>query len=115
VPSIRSFSRRILRKTARIASACETCGQPVRLTVSPATVEWAEPRFPVVSFLAPQAERFQQDVLENFCHYVHFFGSPEDGETWVARHPGTFLLRLEEAFELARRMNRLQFGVLVGA
>ena len=28
----------------------------------------------------------------------------------VARHPGTFVLAIEEAFELGRRFNRVTFG-----
>ncbi len=107
------FLPELLGKTARIESACESSGQSVELTVSPTGVEWVEPRFPVVSFLAPDASRFQQDIIKNFCHFVHFFRAREDGEAWVARNPGTFLLTLDEAFELARRKNRLQFGALL--
>ncbi|MGH7820905.1 MAG: organomercurial lyase [Candidatus Binatia bacterium] len=107
------FLPELLGRTARVESACETSGEPVRLTVSPAAIEGAEPSSPVMSFLAPEASRFQQDVIENFCHYVHFFRSREDGEKWVGRAPGTFLLTLDEAFEIARRKNRLQFGALL--
>lgn len=107
------FLPELLGKTARVESACETSGQPVRLTVSPAAVERVEPSSPMVSFLAPEASRFQQDVIKNFCHYVHFFRSRQDGEAWVGKNPGTFLLTLEEASELARRKNRLQFGALL--
>ena len=109
------FLPALLRETARVESACATSGEPVRLTVSPTTIERSEPALPVVSFVAPEASRFQQDVINNFCHYVHFFRSRNDGEAWVARHPGTFLLTLEEAFELAQRKNRLQFGELLTA
>ena len=104
------FLPELLGKTARVESACETSGWPVRLTVSRTAVESAEPASPVLSFLAPEASRFQGDVIKNFCHYVHFFRSREDGEAWVARNPGTFLLTLDEAVELARQKNRLQFG-----
>ncbi len=109
------FLPELLGKTARIESACETSGLSVRLTVSPAAVERVEPRSPVVSFLAPDAARLQQDVIKNFCHYVHFFRGREDGEVWVARNPGTFLLTLDEAFELALLKNQLQFGTVLRA
>jgi len=104
------FLPELLGKTARIESTCETSGEPVRLTVSPAAIERAEPSSPVVSFVAPDASRFQQDLINSFCHYVHFFRAEEAGEAWIAKNPGTFLLTLDEAFELARRKNELQFG-----
>src|SRR5712692_6167716 len=47
---------------------------------------------------------------QNFCHYIHFFRSRKDGEAWIAKTPGTFILSLDEATDLARRKNQLQFG-----
>ena len=107
------FLPELLGKTARVESACEMSGQPVRLTVSPAAVEAAEPASPFVSFVAPEASRFQGDIIKRFCHYVHFFRSRDDGEAWIAKTPGTFLLTLDEAVELARLKNRVQFGALL--
>lgn len=40
---------------------------------------------------------------------MFFFASPEAGAAWSARRPGTFLLSLAQAFELARRKNGVQF------
>ena len=107
------FLPELLGKTARVESACESSGDPVRLTVSPTGVESVEPASPVVSFLAPDAWRFRQNIMQNFCHYIHFFRSHQDGAAWIAEHPGTFLLTLDEAVELARRKNRAQFGALL--
>ncbi len=107
------FLPELLGRTARVESACEASGQPVRLMVSPARVESAEPASLFVSFLAPDVSRLQQDVIRNFCHYVHFFRSREDGQAWTAKAPGTFLLTLDEAVELARRTNDVRFGALL--
>ena len=107
------FLPELLGKTARVESACAMSGQPVRLTVSPAGVESADPASPFVSFLAPEACRFQGDIIKRFCHYVHFFRSRDDGEAWIAKTPGTFLLTLDEAVELARLKNYAQFGALL--
>lgn len=103
------FLPELLGETARVESRCETSGETVRLTVSPTAIERCDPASPVVSFLAPVAARFRENVLESFCHHVHFFRSRADGEAWVARREGTFLLSLDEAFQLARRKNALQF------
>jgi hypothetical protein len=40
-----------------------------------------------------------------FCHYIHFFVDAQAGEKWTSEHPGTYLISLEEAFELGRLTN----------
>lgn len=44
-----------------------------------------------------------------------FFASPEAGATWVEEHPGTFLLSLDQGFELGRRFNGLRLGPELGS
>jgi hypothetical protein len=62
----------------------------------------------VISFLGPDG-RFEADVREGFCHYVLFFASRVAGERWTGGHPGTFLVSVEEAAEIARRLARAVF------
>jgi alkylmercury lyase len=107
------FLSELLGKTARVESSCEMSGEVVRLTVSPAGVEFAEPVPLVISFLDPVASRFQLNIVQNFCHYIHFFRTSADGEAWTTQNPGTFLLTLDEAAELARIKNEAQFGGLL--
>jgi hypothetical protein len=85
----------------------------VRLSVYPKRIESVDPDSVCISFLTPDSSRFQQDIVQNFCHYIHFFRSPRDGEAWIAKRPGTFILSLDEATELARQKNELQFGPLL--
>lgn len=64
----------------------------------------------MVSFLSPDGT-WDSDVVTSFCHYVRHFTSADSGERWVAEHPGTFLLTVEEAVELGRRhADRLRSG-----
>ena len=107
------FLPELLGKSARVDSICEATGTPVRLCISPNRVESVDPGPVCISFLAPDRSRFQQDIVQNFCHYVHFFRSRKDGEAWIAKTPGTFILSLDEATGLARRKNQLQFGSLL--
>jgi alkylmercury lyase len=107
------FLPALVGKTARVESACGTSGELVRLVVSPAGVESSEPPSPVLSFLDPIAARFDQNVIQNFCHYIHFFRSGADGDAWITKNPGTFLLTLDDAAELARLKNQGQFGGLL--
>jgi alkylmercury lyase len=107
------FLPELLGKSARVDSICVASGEPVRLRISPKRVESVDPGSVCISFLTPDSSRFQQDIVQNFCHYIHFFRSRKDGEAWIAKTPGTFILSLDEATELARRKNQLQFGSLL--
>ena len=84
-----------------VHSICPVTGQMISLRVSPNAVESVEPDEVVVSFLEP-SRPFDADVIQSFCHYVHFFATTEAGQKWTSEHPGTFLISLEDAFELGR-------------
>lgn len=62
-----------------------------------------------MSFLEPGG-RFDSGVITRFCHYVHFFATSQAGERWAAGHPGTFLLTLGDAYDLATRVNKRMFS-----
>lgn len=103
------FLPELIGQTAAIESTCPTTGQTIRLRVGASAVEDMTPASTVVSFLRPEG-KFDAHVIESFCHYVHFFASPEAAETWTAEHPGTFTLSLTEAFEIAQLTNRAKFA-----
>ncbi len=111
------FLPELIQQTARVESTCPVTEGKIRLLVSPNRIENRQPTEPVMSFLRPHAGKIRQDVIQHFCHYVHFFSSAEAGAEWVARHEGTFVLSLDQAGELARRKNQAQYGSLkeVGA
>jgi alkylmercury lyase len=87
---------------ARVESADPVSGEPIALTVTPDGVRDLAPRAARMSMLAPDGP-FGHDIVESFCHDVHFFASEATGKHWVAEHPGTFLLTVDEAFEVATR------------
>lgn len=99
------FIMPLVGATARVTSQCPETGEAVSLTVSPQAVSKVEPADTVVSFLAPE-RRFDADVRVTFCHYVLFFASRQAGERWTAEHPDTFLVSVEEAAEIGRRVVR---------
>ena len=107
------FIPEILGKSARVQSPDPATGETVRLVVSPDRVESVDPTDAVVSFLLPDADQFRTsaaNVMAQFCHFVFFFTSRSSGERWVAKHPGTFLYSLDDAFALAKRLNAKNFG-----
>ncbi len=110
------FIPEILGRSAEVESTCPETGELVRLVVTPEGIESAEPETAVVSFLLPDANGFDRsaaNVMANFCHFVYFLATPEAGETWARKHPGTFLYSLEEAVRLARRQNRQTVGAIL--
>ena len=62
-----------------------------------------------MSFLIPDEIELRENVTASFCHFVYFFRSREDGETWVSAHDGRFLLSLEEAFTVGQMMNAARY------
>jgi len=72
---------------------CTAGGPAARSARFPAAAEPAGP----AGVLRPGS------VMATFCHYVLYFTSPATAAQWTAAHPGTFVISLEEAAELARR------------
>jgi alkylmercury lyase len=104
----------ILGARARVASPDPESGQLVELVVTPRGIESVNPESAVISFQLPEGGDFRSsaaNLMRTFCHFIFFFGSRDSGERWVARHPGTFLYSLDEAFALAQRLNARNFGV----
>lgn len=103
------FLPRRLEATLEVQSRCATTGQEITLRVSPEGLESVAPADVVVSFLEP-SRPFDSNVITSFCHYVHFFVDGQAGEEWVSNHPGTFLISLEDAFELGRLTDETVIG-----
>jgi alkylmercury lyase len=99
----------ILGKAAEVTSRDPITHTPISLTVAPDRAKHVRPESTVVSILTPD-RTFDRDVIVNFCHFVHFFSSEEAGEAWIARHPGTFVLSVEDAFALGQLTNARNFG-----
>jgi alkylmercury lyase len=105
------FLPALLDATVEMESACRASGEPVRLTVTPRAVRSGVPAGLVVSFLLPDPEAMNANVITSFCHYVHFFRSPEAAQPWLAEHPEIFLLSLTDAYEFGRCINGARYGM----
>ena len=108
------FLPQLLGKNADIESTSPSPAVTVKLSVTPEGVKCVDPADTHVSFLTPDAASFQRDVVSTFCHFVHFFPSRRAGETWVAQHPGTFILSVADAHIIAARKNEAQYGAALG-
>ena len=65
-----------------------------------------------MSFIDPD-ESFGDNVIESFCRFVRFFASPEAAEEWTRSHPGTYVIGIEDGYEIGRRTNAAQWGELL--
>ena len=63
----------------------------------------------MLSFLRPDRP-WDDDVLATFCHYVLHFTSAATAAQWTTAHPGTLVISLGGAAELARRHAGRVFG-----
>ncbi len=104
------FIPQLLQKTVKVVSACPVTGKNLRLTITPKTFLDPTPSEIVLSFITPEAAKVQQNVLQHFCRYVHFFASADAAEQWVSQHPGTFVLSMTEAFVLGQLKNQIRFA-----
>jgi alkylmercury lyase len=104
------FLPQLLGQRATVTSASPTSGVNVHLTVTPEGVEQVNPADAQMSFLLPDAESTQKDILSAFCCFVHFLPTRKAGKSWVAQHDGTFLLSIEEGLAVAHRKNMAQYG-----
>jgi alkylmercury lyase len=102
----------LLRVSAAIETRDPETGELVYLTVSPDRVEAVEPTDVVVSIRRPEVwdATSALGIMASACHFHFFFASRESGERWVAKHPETFLLPLEEVSAFIKRINAHLFG-----
>lgn len=106
------FLPALLGKTAEIETRDPETERVIRLSVSPAVIESAEPVGTVASIVGPQLwDHASVDLLRaSACHFMFFFDLRASGETWQAKNPATVLLPLDDAFEFGKRSNAHCFG-----
>jgi alkylmercury lyase len=95
------FLPALLDEPAQMNSTCPATGAAVRLTVVPDRVLASHPQDVRVSF-PPAGQASTADIVESFCCHVHFLAGEDAATEWVRRHAGTFVLDLDDAFELGR-------------
>jgi len=101
------FIPSLLKRTANIESKCPVTGAVIRLKVGPQGIESLNNPNARMSILVPK--EIGGNVITSFCHYVYFFSSPDAASTWTSKHNDTFAISLDEAFELARMKNEIQY------
>ena len=103
------FLPKLIGAPARVESRCPVTGEAITLEVAPDGIGDLSPATAVISFLHLDRP-FGYDTIESFCHFVHFFVSPEAAREWTTAHPGTFAIGIADAFEIGGRITRATFG-----
>ena len=103
------FMPALIGKTCRVLSKCKQTGDPIRLDVSPAGVEYASPKTIHLTFVLPGAAELNKDIVANFCHVVHFFRDRTAADAWSREQEGLFVLDLEDSAAAARHKIQFEF------
>ena len=72
-------------------------------------VEDLDPPTAVVSFVLPPESEINADIVNSFCHYVHFFADEHVAAEWAREHEGAFIVSVDDAFQAARAKNQWQY------
>jgi alkylmercury lyase len=99
----------LLGRSARVSSRCPVTGEAISLTVSPEGPHDVGPEGTMLSLLTPERP-FDANVVRSFCHFVHFFASEQAARDWIAEHPGTVTVSVDDGFRLGQRTNAATFG-----
>jgi alkylmercury lyase len=103
------FVPELLGETARVESGCPETKSRIHFTVTPQGVIDLDPPGVVMSLVTPHAAKVRQNVIANFCHYVHFFESAEAGANWISDRQDTFIVTVAEAFALGKTRNASRY------
>jgi alkylmercury lyase len=109
------FIPELLGQTVRVESSCPNTKRRIRLTVTPQGVIDLDPPGVVMSWLTPETVKVRENVVANFCQYVHFFRSADAGADWVSERRGTFVVTVEEAYALGKGTNAVRYADTLNA
>ena len=108
------FIPQVIAQTARVESRDPVTKEIIKLTVTPNDgIMNVSPSEAVVSFMIPDTECVEADVIKSFCNYVHFFESKESAEKWISeseKKEELLILPIAEAYEIGMLRNEQQLG-----
>jgi len=107
------FLPEMIDRTVALRTTCPKTQRRIQLTVRPDLIESVDPPETVLSFVVPNASVCQcgaEASRGDFCDRVAFFASRDAADQWTARDSDSFVLTLEDAFQLARAFNAARFG-----
>ncbi len=98
-----------LDAAVEVTSTCPVTGRTVELGITPDGVERRRPTTALVSFV-PTTRTSPERVRGEFCSLVHFLADEGAARRWTDRVPDSFVLTLDDAFEVGRRAIMRRYG-----
>jgi len=99
----------IIKKTARVESICPISRDKIRLMITSDGVHELDPSSAVMSFITTETAKLQENLIKNFCHFVHLFNSAETASEWISENERAFTLSVDEAYYLGKKKNEFQY------
>ncbi len=108
------FLPELIGRSVGVRSTCPVTRQGIDIEVGLDRILQADSKT-VLSFLfPPQGTPLHETDAHTYCRFVHFFSSTAAGSAWCARHSGTFLISLEQGFQLGHLKNRRRYAHELG-
>lgn len=92
----------VLGQPGLVESTCPHTGQPIRIELTPDTVERVDPPDAVLSAVRPPGRL--ADVRTATCRLGHFFSSRAAATQWAHEHPDGHIHSVEQGFRLDREV-----------
>ncbi|MHA2174459.1 MAG: organomercurial lyase [Candidatus Hodarchaeales archaeon] len=100
------FLPAFLAKTAEVESTDPVNNETIQLTITPDGIASMSPDDIVLSIATPGVSCSYDRVGRGseVCGQMHFFSSPASAEVWLKKNPGTLMLTVEEAYQVAHNL-----------
>ena len=108
------FIVRVLGVTGLVTSQCPVTGTSIQLTVTPEGVIDHQPSGVVMSMLSPDHASIE-NIITSLCQYIRLFENQDAATTWIGEQKGTFVVSVDEGFEIGRHMTDALFASVLAA
>lgn len=93
----------LLAQPSQVVSHCPVTARPITLAMTPERISHLTPAVSVISLVVPDGS-IATCRRSAFCHYGHFFATPEAGATWLNGHPNGMILSIADAHRLGQHL-----------
>ena len=94
----------ILDESIQLESIDPLTRRIVRLSISPETEIFYEPKNSVATLVRVEQSLLTGDIASLFCDHVNFFASMQSADQFVSQHPGRFIVGMDEIRETGKQL-----------
>lgn len=93
------FLPSVLDRAARVVSSCAITGAPIRMTVTPDSVDDVDPPSAALLLVVPGSA---QEVRSSFCNRVSFVTCASEAQEWLRANPEAMVVSVAKGFDIGR-------------